>query len=104
MYRELALTFRTARAVAKSFELYQNTPNPFTQETLISFYLPTASQAPLLITNAAGRLVYQVKGDFSAGFNTVNLNRTMLNGITGVLNYTLLVGGYQASCQMIVVE
>jgi hypothetical protein len=70
------------------FELYQNQPNPFVHKTTIGFFLPEASDATLSIFDEAGRMVYQQKGQFPKGENTVVLDRALLN-TTGVLYYQL---------------
>ena len=60
---------------ASGFVLYQNKPNPFTQETVIGFYLPRPAPATLTILNVSGRLVSEVKGDFAEGYNEIRLKR-----------------------------
>ncbi|RME97788.1 MAG: DUF11 domain-containing protein, partial [Bacteroidetes bacterium] len=103
-HRKLALQFNTDAAVADRFELYQNTPNPFAEATLISFYLPEAGSATLTIRDISGRTIRVMKGDYSAGYHTVNLTRRELNNTTGVLSYTLSSGDFTATKKMIVVE
>jgi hypothetical protein len=70
------------------FELYQNQPNPFVNKTNIGFYLPEATEATLSILDGSGRLVYQQKGKFAKGENSISLERALLN-TTGVLFYKL---------------
>jgi hypothetical protein len=70
------------------FELYQNEPNPFVSKTFISFNLPEASAATLTVYDETGRMVYTQRGDFTKGYNTIALDRALLN-TTGVLYYTL---------------
>lgn len=82
------------------FELYQNQPNPFVNRTLVGFHLPAATAATLSVFDQAGRLVFQQKGDFPKGYNTIPLEKALLN-TTGVLYYTLETATHSASKTMI---
>ena len=90
--------------VAEQFELYQNTPNPVTEATLISFYLPEAGEATLTISDVSGRTLMLLRGDYAAGYHTLNLTKAQLKGVTGVLSYTLTAGEHTATKQMVVVK
>jgi hypothetical protein len=103
-HRELGLSFRTAAALAEQFELYQNTANPFQGETLIGFRLPVDSEVMLTISDVSGRVLMIVRGDYAAGYNTINLTSQQLGGVTGVLNYTLTAGEHTATRQMVILE
>jgi hypothetical protein len=71
------------------FELYQNQPNPFVNKTqFIGFFLPEAAEATLSVFDETGRVVYQQKGQFAKGENTIALDRALLN-TTGMLYYKL---------------
>jgi hypothetical protein len=84
----------------EAFELYQNTPNPFSTETTIGFYLPTAGEVTLRIHDAGGRLLKQIRGDFAQGKNNILLERNELPA-GGVLYYTLTTGDQTATRKMI---
>jgi hypothetical protein len=49
--------------------LYQNTPNPFVEETAIGFYLPVASAATLTVRDVKGALLYRLEGNYAKGEN-----------------------------------
>ncbi|MBK8565584.1 MAG: proprotein convertase P-domain-containing protein [Saprospiraceae bacterium] len=68
--------------------LYQNRPNPFGNETMIPFYLPTAMYVTLTISDISGKTVKVVNGDFSAGNHQVKLDNTQLPS-TGVYFYRI---------------
>ncbi len=70
------------------FELYQNQPNPFKDETTVGFYLPAATSGILTIYDVSGSEVKTFKGEFNAGYNEININRSELTGF-GVLYYRL---------------
>ena len=96
----IAFRFRSPSGMTTSglgFELYQNQPNPFVNKTSIGFYLParqvlagepSATEATLTVLDEAGRMVYQQKGQFPQGENSIALDRALLN-TTGVLYYKL---------------
>ena len=82
------------------FELYQNQPNPFVNRTMIGFHLPNAATATLSVFDQSGRLLYNQKGDFPKGYNTIPLEKALLN-TSGVLYYTLETATDSASKTMI---
>ena len=110
----LGISFTNATVAAAGFELFQNSPNPFRSETVIGFNLAEDAEVSLTISDVNGRLVTSLKGAYAAGYNTINLNKEMLKGVSGVLTYTLSTTpaansaadakGYTATKKMIVVE
>ncbi len=85
------------------FELYQNEPNPVKTSTAIRFYLPTAAAATLTVSDASGRLIKTVKGDFAKGYNSINLQRAELPA-SGVLFYQLETPSGSATKRMIAID
>ncbi|MBX7107202.1 MAG: T9SS type A sorting domain-containing protein [Chitinophagales bacterium] len=58
----------------RSLQLFQNTPNPFDQNTAIEFYVPKAGKTVLEIYDLYGRLVKTVADkSLAAGYYTVNI-------------------------------
>jgi hypothetical protein len=82
------------------FELYQNQPNPFVNKTFIGFHLPEATEATLSIYDETGRLIFNQRGDFAKGYNTIAIDRALLN-TTGVLYYQLQTATDSATKKMI---
>ena len=82
------------------FELYQNQPNPFVNKTFIGFHLPEATSATLRIFDETGRMVFTQNGSFAKGYNTISVDRQLLN-TTGVLYYTLETATDKATKKMI---
>jgi hypothetical protein len=82
------------------FELYQNQPNPFVNKTFIGFHLPEAATATLSIYDETGRMVFTQKGDFAKGYNSIAIDRAVLN-TTGVLYYKLETATDSATKKMI---
>ena len=101
---DLGIEFTQGWATGPVFELYQNTPNPFQSETMISFNLPEDAEVTLTINDAAGRVLTVLRGDYAAGYNTVNVSKDMIQGATGVLSYTISTSDYSATKSMVVVK
>ncbi|MEO0873348.1 MAG: T9SS type A sorting domain-containing protein, partial [Bacteroidota bacterium] len=100
----LGIEFTKGLATGPVFELYQNSPNPFWEGTLISFNLPEDSKATLTISDASGQVLQIIRGEYAAGYNTINVTKGQLQGASGVLSYTLETSEHKAARQMIVVE
>jgi hypothetical protein len=98
----VGLNFNAAKASA-NYELYQNTPNPFTGETVIGFNLPIEGEATLTIQDVTGRTLKVIKAQYAKGYHQVSLKSKELTA-TGVLTYTLKAADYTLTKKMIVVE
>ncbi|MEM8907447.1 MAG: T9SS type A sorting domain-containing protein, partial [Bacteroidota bacterium] len=99
---DIGLVFGQANGTTKApFALYQNQPNPFKSETLISFNLPEASKATLTIYDLSGRVVRQVTGEYSKGYQQVSIEAAELNGV-GMYYYRLETDKHSAVRKMIV--
>lgn len=85
------------------FQLYQNNPNPFKDETQISFNLPSDMNATITIQDVTGKVVKVISRSFAKGNNVITLNKAELIS-SGMLYYTLEAGSYKASRKMIVIE
>jgi hypothetical protein len=86
-----------------SFELFQNRPNPFSTQTIISFNAPRATTANLKFFDFSGRMIHQIKGDYTKGINNIVVKRSDLSG-SGILYYELETPDYTARKKMIVLE
>ena len=97
----VALNFNTTNAT--TFELFQNTPNPFDGATVIGFNLPQAGNATLKLLDIQGKIIRSVTGDYTKGFNQVSLNARDLNA-TGVIYYQLESANHVATKKMIIID
>lgn len=71
--------------------LYQNIPNPFTDETTINYYLPeTVKSAKMLFYDDAGRIIKEMKLELK-GNNSIVVNSAKL--ANGFYSYSLEVDG-----------
>lgn len=97
--RGLRLEFAAATGV----QLYQNHPNPFTQNTQIRFYLPQPEKATLSIYDLNGRVVHQRFGAFTAGEHVITLDGNMLEQ-EGIYYYKLETSTFSGVRRMIFVR
>ena len=101
----VSLNARTEQGVVESgvFELYQNNPNPFNKETVVSYRLPEAGAVKLSIYDVTGKVirVYEIQGQ--KGLNTQKIEKSELNG-GGVLYYQLDAANHTATKRMIMVR
>jgi hypothetical protein len=98
-FEDMALKFRNPQVGDDGLALYQNIPNPFSGHTIIGFNLPEAGQAGLLFHDVSGGLVKRIQGEYAAGFNQVEINRSHLPG-PGMYYYTLQYRGRQLTRKM----
>jgi len=107
----IALRFNngaTSTVTGVGFELYQNQPNPFVDKTFIGFHLPAeaSTQAGNLIPvtfsifDETGRLVYTQKGAFAKGYNSIAIEKALLNTV-GMMYYKLETATDSATMKMI---
>jgi hypothetical protein len=82
------------------FVLYQNVPNPFSDNTEIQFSLPGASDVTFTVFDLSGREVLRQTNTYNAGNNTIALRADQLNA-TSVMYYTLETAYGTASRKMI---
>jgi hypothetical protein len=99
---DVALTF-SGQTVTEGYELYQNVPNPFQGQTMISFRLPSAMQATIKIQDVTGKTLKVIRGEYARGFNQISVNSSELAS-TGVLYYILKTDQFTASKKMVIVE
>lgn len=84
----------------QDFTLFQNSPNPFTDITYISFNLNIATDAQLSIYDASGKVIFQQNKKYAAGLHRIPVNRDMLAG-AGSYFYALKTESATATRQFI---
>ncbi|MBK9492015.1 MAG: T9SS type A sorting domain-containing protein [Haliscomenobacter sp.] len=99
----IALDFQGLTSATEGYELLQNTPNPFNEETLIGFKLPKATTATLSIRDVKGALLYKVEGNYAKGNNQLTVKMEQL-GASGVLYYTLETNDFTATKKMVLLH
>ncbi len=103
--KEVKLGVRTDKGIVETgvFELYQNEPNPFSKESVISYRLPEASAVKLTVYDVTGKVVrvYELAGQ--KGLNTYKITKSELN-TSGVLYYQLDAADHTATKRMVVID
>ena|GEM_PF-281273 len=85
-----------------AFNLYQNEPNPFSNETVIGFDLPTAGSYTLKIVDVNGKLLKEIQSEGVKGYNKVTISNKDL--ISGILYYHFESGEHSGVRKMILVK
>lgn len=86
---------------AEKFEL-SNSPNPFNDETTISYTLENNANVQLKISDATGRGLYVMNiGPKAKGQHSITLDGNKLRLSSGVYIYTLIVDGESVTGKMI---
>lgn len=93
------LTSSVSKIDAQTAVLHQNRPNPFSQETTISFVLPETNTATLTVYDITGRQVYSVSKTFNSGNNEVVLDKSVFQN-SGTYIYRLTSDKYSAVKRM----
>ena len=88
---------------APSYQLLQNTPNPFNESTVIGFELAESESVTLSILDITGKQIYQSKGYFTRGYHEITVRKSDL-GSSGILYYQLESGDFTATRKMILIE
>jgi hypothetical protein len=102
---DLGLVFLTSAStnIDGGNELYQNRPNPFSDDTIIPFKLSEAGEVSMNVYDLAGRLIYHLEGEFESGYNEIVIGKEDLS-VTGVMYYELRAGGWKDTRKMILTE
>jgi subtilisin-like proprotein convertase family protein len=101
--RDVTISTRGDVSTVATTELFQNEPNPFKEQTVVSFNLAEAAQATLTVFDVTGKMVTKETIAGVRGYNNVTLNANQL-GTSGVLYYTLESGEFTATKKMIVIK
>ena len=81
-------------------ELLQNTPNPWSNETVIRFNLKSSQSANINIYDVTGKRVKAYSNTFSAGSNALSISREEIGG-NGIYYYELITQDFKAVRKMI---
>lgn len=93
----------TELANNRSFELFQNKPNPFESQTTVGFYIPRGENVQLRVMDIQGRILMDIQKEYKAGFHEINLDKQTIGGV-GILYYQMTAGENIATKKMIVLE
>jgi hypothetical protein len=97
------LSFRSVKEEYKEFALYQNSPNPFSNQTVVGFVLPTRADYSMLFYDVNGKELLVIEEEGKKGYNQVQLSSGDIKA-QGVIYYKLESGEYSASKKMVVIK
>jgi hypothetical protein len=80
--------------------VYQNTPNPFDQDTEISFEISKEEEVTLKVYNYEGRMIYQTQSSYNKGLHKIKISGLELDA-TGLLYYQISTKTHYAGRRMI---
>ena len=93
----------TQNSDLRTYELYQNTPNPFSNSTEFSFYLPETTQVEFTILNVLGEVVEVLtKEEMAEGKHTLRYETKNLE--SGTYYYNLRTPSFSATKKMVVMR
>ena len=102
--RKMSLKFVSDRNnVVQGYDLLQNEPNPFRNDTKINFLLPMQEKVKIEVSSGSGQVVKVIEGVYSGGWNSIFLSASEL-GNAGIFYYTISTENYQAVKKMIVIR
>lgn len=82
--------------------LYQNTPNPFSEDTEIGYVLPAdAKSAEMVLHSASGKMVQSYNLPLQAGFHQLIVEAGVLT--PGMYTYSLVVNNQMVDTKRMVV-
>ena len=97
------LSFLQSRPIREKMVLAQNFPNPATDQTRISFYIPQEGECSLKLLDHNGRMLIEHTAFYPRGNHTLDLDLSGLKA-GGVYYYQLSSGQETASRSMLVVK
>ncbi|NND04936.1 MAG: T9SS type A sorting domain-containing protein [Saprospiraceae bacterium] len=86
-----------------SYQLGQNRPNPFKEETIVDFTLPATMRATITVYDVTGRALRKVTGQFAEGANSIVFKKAEI-GADGILYYQLQAGEFVATRKMLLIK
>ncbi|MDF1697713.1 MAG: T9SS type A sorting domain-containing protein [Saprospiraceae bacterium] len=92
-----------ATEIVSTFEMYQNEPNPFDEQTTIRFMAPDAGKVQLSIVDIAGRQLYNSTKNVEKGENVFIIEGEDL-GHSGIYYYTISTKDINLTKKMIFVK
>jgi hypothetical protein len=100
----MVLQFRNGELVSDNMVLYQNTPNPFSGMTEISYYLPKANEAVLNVFDVDGKLVYEAANEAKRGYGVFILDNDVSGLAEGIYYYSVKAGKDISTRKMILIQ
>ncbi len=100
---DINLELRGAGARAEAVVLEQNTPNPWGDNTIITYSIPVDGDVVLTMYDLAGRQVYRAQQYVGAGTHSIAVTKDQI-GASGVIYYRLDAAGASITKKMILID
>jgi hypothetical protein len=102
---EMKFTTDRGETVGDAFALFQNSPNPFANETQIGYILPEEGGVTLRLFDGDGKFLGEIKADAKKGYNELQVSRKAFPAdVSHIIYYQLEANGYLATKKMVLVE
>lgn len=101
LIKDIEFIYPHAEVLKDEFDLFQNEPNPFSEQTNIMFSIPESGLVKFSIYDVNGVEHYRFENTFAKGLNQINLTQENI-GKSGVFYYKLEMGSFLATKKMIV--
>jgi len=85
-------------------QLYQNTPNPFSDMTEIKFNLAQAGMGTITIFDVTGKVVYTKSALYNAGTQKVIITKSDIQTSSSILYYQLDINDYTETKKMTIIN
>jgi uncharacterized protein YggE len=95
--------YQEVKSFSLKFHLYQNYPNPFKRNTIISYSVPYKTKVRIIVTDSSGNIVDKlvseehVTGIYDVNFNCKNLSE-------GIYFYQLIAGNNFETKSMVLIK
>ncbi len=85
-------------------QLYQNTPNPFSNMTEIKFNIAKAGLGTITIFDVTGKVVYSQSSQYGTGTQKVIINKSDIQSTSSILYYQLNINDFTATKKMTLIN
>ena len=99
----LDLRFNDSEFSAEGFEVFQNVPNPFSDETTIGFKIGTKEEVLLQVSDYTGKVIYAESRVCDNGYHEFKIGKNILN-TAGMLFYQISTKTQTITKKMVVLK
>ena len=100
---DVSIDFIVNEEISEAMSLYQNVPNPWSDNTEVKFYMPSNQNFVINVYDINGKLVYQEQNIAKKGINKVILSESDIDA-GGILYYELISGNTRLMNKMLLIK